>query len=315
MRASHGAGPATDAGEAQLGRARQTAARHPAQRREPARAQRHDARAEPDPRRLDRAAALFLLRGLRARARASGEPRLLTSIAFFRGKVKTYETPLVEVTSSTRPIARPRSSSTRAGCRAQAGLLHLPDHRRRRCRGDVRVSAVAAAGSAISAIPEGIGEDGSAVPDAPSRIERQFAAFSGAPSSDSGLRPAISGHNALTARCLRRTLAARSRCSGRRRCGLIAASELDQRHRQVVERVELRWVEATARFHISIASTRPVCDSTTPSVVYAPGKRVVDRQRAAQRRFSAVRSPSRSCTVPMFCQARPLVGSISERRG
>jgi hypothetical protein len=33
----------------------------------------------------------------------SGSPRLLTSIAFFRGKVKTYETPLVEVTRLDAP--------------------------------------------------------------------------------------------------------------------------------------------------------------------------------------------------------------------
>jgi VWFA-related protein len=33
----------------------------------------------------------------------SGSPRLLTSIAFFRGKVKTYETPLVEVTKLDAP--------------------------------------------------------------------------------------------------------------------------------------------------------------------------------------------------------------------
>ena len=33
----------------------------------------------------------------------SGSPRLLTSIAFFRGKVKTYETPLVEVTRLEAP--------------------------------------------------------------------------------------------------------------------------------------------------------------------------------------------------------------------
>jgi VWFA-related protein len=33
----------------------------------------------------------------------SGAPRLLTSIAFFRGKVKTYETPLVEVTRLDAP--------------------------------------------------------------------------------------------------------------------------------------------------------------------------------------------------------------------
>jgi VWFA-related protein len=33
----------------------------------------------------------------------SGTPRLLTSIAFFRGKVKTYETPLVEVTKLDAP--------------------------------------------------------------------------------------------------------------------------------------------------------------------------------------------------------------------
>lgn len=34
---------------------------------------------------------------------ASGGPRLLTSIAFFRGRVKTYETPLVEVTKLDAP--------------------------------------------------------------------------------------------------------------------------------------------------------------------------------------------------------------------
>jgi VWFA-related protein len=34
---------------------------------------------------------------------ASGSPRLLTSIAFFRGRVKTYETPLVEVTKLDAP--------------------------------------------------------------------------------------------------------------------------------------------------------------------------------------------------------------------
>ncbi len=43
-----------------------------AQHRQSAGSQRHDARAQPDPRRLDRAAALLLLRGLRAGARAVG---------------------------------------------------------------------------------------------------------------------------------------------------------------------------------------------------------------------------------------------------
>jgi hypothetical protein len=33
----------------------------------------------------------------------AGSPKLLTSIAFFRGKVKTYETPLVEVTRLDAP--------------------------------------------------------------------------------------------------------------------------------------------------------------------------------------------------------------------
>ena len=33
----------------------------------------------------------------------SGGPRLQTSIAFFRGRVRTYETPLVEVTSVAAP--------------------------------------------------------------------------------------------------------------------------------------------------------------------------------------------------------------------
>ena len=47
-------------------------------------------------------AAVLLLRGLRS-GRAVGSPRLLTSIAFFRGKVRTYETPLVEVTRLDAP--------------------------------------------------------------------------------------------------------------------------------------------------------------------------------------------------------------------
>ena len=36
-------------------------------------------------------------------AAQSGSPRLLTSIAFFRGKVRTYQTPLVEVTRLDAP--------------------------------------------------------------------------------------------------------------------------------------------------------------------------------------------------------------------
>ena len=62
----------------------------------------------------------------------SGSPRLLTSIAFFRGKVKTYETPLVEVTKLDAPERKAaifQYSVPALG--TQARLLHLPDHGRR----------------------------------------------------------------------------------------------------------------------------------------------------------------------------------------
>ena len=40
-------------------------------------------------------------------------PQLRTSLAFYRGKVKVFETPVVERTASTRPIVTRRSSSSR----------------------------------------------------------------------------------------------------------------------------------------------------------------------------------------------------------
>ena len=81
----------------------------------------------------------------------SGGPRLLTSIAFFRGKVKTYETPLVEVTKLDAPDRKAAIFQYSVpAVRPQAGLLHLSDNGRGRRGRDVCVSAAAAAGAAVA---------------------------------------------------------------------------------------------------------------------------------------------------------------------
>ena len=75
----------------------------------------------------------------------SGSPRLLTSIAFFRGKVKTYETPLVEVTqprragsqggrSSSTPCPLPRSSRATTRARSLSSTTSPARSRFRGCR-------------------------------------------------------------------------------------------------------------------------------------------------------------------------------------
>ena len=81
----------------------------------------------------------------------SGSPKLLTSITFFRGKTKVYETPLVEVTRLDAPDRKAAIFQyLGARVRPQAGRLHVPDHGGRRRRRDVRVSAAAADGPAVA---------------------------------------------------------------------------------------------------------------------------------------------------------------------
>ena len=131
VRARHRrARPAQAADQAQLGRARHAdAGRHRAQRHQPAGAQRHDARAQPDARRVDRAAALLLLRGLRARGRAVRRPppadehRVLPRQGEdLRDTARRgHAARCARAQGGDLPVLRARVSP-------QAGLLHLPDY-------------------------------------------------------------------------------------------------------------------------------------------------------------------------------------------
>jgi len=66
---------------------------------------------------------------------------LLTSIEFFRGKVKVYETPVVEVQQLNAADRQSRGVSIRSADEStDSGLVHLPGERNRRRRCGVRVS-------------------------------------------------------------------------------------------------------------------------------------------------------------------------------
>ena len=71
-----------------------------------------------------------------------GTPDIRTSLAFYRGKVKVFETPVVERASVDDPTRKAADFPARsAGGIAAAGLLHLPDQRHRLGRLQVRVPA------------------------------------------------------------------------------------------------------------------------------------------------------------------------------
>ena len=143
---------APDAGQAELGRARHAdAARHPAQRRQPAGAQRHDARAQPDARRVDRTALVLLLRGLRACSRAIRQP----PPADEHRVLSRQGEDLRDAARRGDAARRARSQGgdlpvLSAGLCPQARLLHVPDHGCRRCGWDVRVSTIAVVGEIAS---------------------------------------------------------------------------------------------------------------------------------------------------------------------
>ena len=71
--------------------------------------------------------------------------KVLTSIAFFRGKVRVFETPVVQTTELAGSDKKTAVFQFDVpACVAQARPLHLPGQRRRRCGGELHVSAAAA---------------------------------------------------------------------------------------------------------------------------------------------------------------------------
>ena len=111
---------------------------------EPARPRRRRARAEPHAHRRPRSEAVFLLRGVRPGAE-NGAPQLRTSLAFYRGKVKVFETPVVERRAARRDRSPRGGLPVRgAGRQPQARALHLPGEHHRRGGRQVRVSAARA---------------------------------------------------------------------------------------------------------------------------------------------------------------------------
>ena len=75
-------------------------------------------------------------------ASAENAPDVRTSLAFYRGKVKVFETPVVERAQIDDAVAQGRHLPARAPRRlAAAGLLHLPDQHHRLDRRQVRVPA------------------------------------------------------------------------------------------------------------------------------------------------------------------------------
>ena len=77
--------------------------------------------------------------------------KVMTSIAFFRGKVRAFETPVVRDDRARRIRQEDRGLSVRrARVRAPARPLHLPDQRGRRCRGKLHLPAAAAVRPALT---------------------------------------------------------------------------------------------------------------------------------------------------------------------
>ena len=82
---------------------------------QPADPQRRAAGPEPDAHRRQGPEDVLLLRGLRSGSGVDAAPDVRTSLAFYRGKVKVFETPVVERLESGRPVAgMPRCSSSRS---------------------------------------------------------------------------------------------------------------------------------------------------------------------------------------------------------
>ena len=74
-------------------------------------------------------------------------PQLRTSLAFYRGRIKVFETPVVERTTIDAPDRHAALFQFEVPADSlQAGPLHLPDQHRRRGRREVRLPAHALRG-------------------------------------------------------------------------------------------------------------------------------------------------------------------------
>ena len=83
-------------------------------------------------------------------ALADAAPDVRASLAFYRGKIKVLETPIVERVDARRTRPQGRAVPARGARRGvQARVLYLPGERDRRRRGQVRVSAAGDAGAVI----------------------------------------------------------------------------------------------------------------------------------------------------------------------
>ena len=84
-------------------------------------------------------------------ALADAAPDVRTSLAFYRGKIKVFETPVVERVDARRARPQGRAVPVRsARGRVQARALHLPDQHHRCRGGQVRVSAAGDVGEVIA---------------------------------------------------------------------------------------------------------------------------------------------------------------------